>query len=353
MDILVIIYLENNMNKTEYLNALELELIKAEKGEKYRDACMEYASKLIDSGLPVIFDVKHLSLLLGIKHADLVALLILDKDILYRSKEIPKKTGGYRNILMPCVLLKYIQRWILDNILDNISVSKFATGFSKNSSIVLNARKHLGSECILNLDIKDFFPSISVDDIFRIFYYCGYTKELSYTLSKLCTYDGFMPQGAPSSPAISNIRCLNLDKRISLLCEKYYANYTRYADDITISGKSSIIKMLPIIKEIIEAEGFSVNEKKVRVALPHQRQEVTGILINNGKVAVSRKYKRKFYQEIYYCKKYGPAEHQRYIGDKHSYFKEHLYGKAYYIKMIEPDVGQDLLNKLNEIDWDY
>lgn len=341
------------MNKTEYLKDLCEELIKSEKSENYRNACIRYASKLLDSALPVIFDLKHLSLLLGIKHADLVALLNLDKNILYRTKAIPKKNGGYRNILMPCLLLKYIQRWILDNILNNINISVVATGFRKNCSIVHNAEKHIGNECILSLDIKDFFPSICIEDIFRIFYSCGYTKEVSYTLAKLCTYDGIMPQGAPSSPAISNIRCLNLDKRISLLCERYRATYTRYADDITISGNSNITKILPVVRDIIESEGFNVNEKKLRVALPHQRQEITGILINSGKLTIPKKYKKELFKEIYYCKKYGPIEHQRYIGDNHSYFKEHLYGKAYYVKMIEPDVGRDLLNKLNEIDWDY
>ena len=102
------------MNKTEYLKDLCEELIKSEKSENYRNACIRYASKLLDSALPVIFDLKHLSLLLGIKHADLVALLNLDKNILYRTKAIPKKNGGYRNILMPCLLLKYIQLHYLD-----------------------------------------------------------------------------------------------------------------------------------------------------------------------------------------------------------------------------------------------
>ena len=133
---------------------------------------------------------------------------------------MPKKNGGVRIINIPSADLKYIQRWILKYILNNIHVSEHANGFVKSKSILTNAQNHVNSECIVNIDLKDFFPSIEFEQVFKIFKYYGYTKELSYTLAKLCTFQGVLPQGSPASPAITNIICLKLDKRLSSLGEK-------------------------------------------------------------------------------------------------------------------------------------
>ena len=130
------------MNKDDYLRELRNALLNAKKSERYAQLCINYAKRLLDSSLPVIFDKRHLAGLLGMNVSDLVALLYIDSNILYTIREIPKKSGGNRTIVMPCVLLKYIQRWILDNILAHIPVSKYATGFQKGTSILLNAEAH-------------------------------------------------------------------------------------------------------------------------------------------------------------------------------------------------------------------
>lgn len=341
------------MNKDRYICELHNALIETKKSEQYTQLCINYAKRLLDSDLPVIFDKRHLAGLLGMSVSDLAALLYIDSDMLYTSKEIPKKSGGKRTIVMPCVLLKYIQRWILDNILAHIPVSEYATGFQKGTSILLNAEAHTGQDCIINIDLKDFFPTITLENVFRIFYYYGYTKEVSYTLAKLCTFNGVLPQGSPASPSISNICCLKLDKRIALLANSAHAKYTRYADDITLSGPADIVSIIPCIIEIITNEGFTVNERKTRIAFQHQRQEVTGLIVNGRNVRVSKEYKRKLQQQIYYCKRYGPYDHQNHTNDNHAFFKEHLYGKAYFVTMIEPEVGRKMLSALDEVNWDY
>ena len=142
-----------------------------------------------------------------------------------------------------------------------------------------------------------------------------------------------------------------MDKRIQLLCKAYSANYSRYADDITISGSGNLEKIKNLVIGIIRDEGFEINSRKTRILYPHQRQEITGLVVNNGIIKVPKEYKRELRKEIYFCKKYGPTSHQEHIGDEHSFLKEHLYGKAYYIKMIEPTVGEELLSELDEIDW--
>jgi Retron-type reverse transcriptase len=335
-----------------YLKELSQELDK-QSDDVDKQLCLSYAQKLINNNVPVIFDIKHFSLLLGVNQEDLLSILFTADEYLYSKAYIPKRSGGARKLSIPSVDLKYIQSWILNNILENIPISEFAMGFCSGRSIVQNARHHLSKECVINVDLNDFFPSIKMDDIFRIFFYYGYTKELSFCFSKLCCHNGSLPQGSPASPYLSNIICLKLDKRLSLLAKKYDASYSRYADDITISGNKMIKNIMDPLFNIIKDQGFSINTKKTRIQYSHQRQEVTGLIVNGIVEKIPKKYKKKFKQEIYFCQKYGPANHQSKINDKHAFYKEHLYGKAYFIQMVEPELGKKLLKELSQINWGY
>jgi Retron-type reverse transcriptase len=339
------------MEKENYLEELKNELLKHNKDNEFINRCMQYAERLFKANLPVIFDRVHLALLLGIKYAELSTIINCEYNY-YTEYNIAKKSGGQRIIQSPALILKYIQRWILDNILNNLHVSKYANGFCKNKSIVTNAIVHTNKDCVINIDIKDFFPSIDQESIFRIFYYYGYSKDISYVLSKLCTFEGYLPQGSPASPALSNIVCLKLDKRISSLSKKYKCDYTRYADDISISGNKGIKNILNMVTTIINDEGFDLNDKKTRISYKNQRQEVTGLIVNN-KVTVPKKYKKELEQEIYYCIKYGVSDHLSYINCNKSFYKEHLYGKVYFVNSIEPELGKKLLKQLEKISWDY
>mgnify|MGYP005878580941 FL=1 len=341
------------MDKLEYLAALQKELSASGKSDKYAIACCNYASKLLDSGLPVLFDNKHLALVLGIAPIDFGKLLYSINDYCYHEIKIPQKSGETRTLDIPSVDLKYVQKWILVNILNKMHISNYANGFVKNKSILTNAQNHLNSECIVNIDIKDFFPTVTLEQVFRIFKYYGYTKKLSYTLAKLCTYRGILPQGSPASPAITNIICLRLDKRLAALGKKYDASFSRYADDITFSGKKTVAHLLPYAINIIQDEGFLVNLDKTHISFRHQRQEVTGLIVNGDKVHISKQFKKRFRQEIHYCQKYGVQNHLEYINDHHSFYKEHMYGKAYFINMVEPSLGSELLNLLDNIPWEY
>ena len=340
------------MAKNDYID--ELRCLLKENGENEKDilAAVRYAENLLGLNLPVIFDIHHLATLVGVETSDLAHILTYVEEAYYRKTEISKKNGGYREILIPAMRVRLIQRWILNNILYKIPVSNYAEGFRKNHSIVTNAIPHIGKKCIVNMDLKDFFPSITQKQVFQIFYYYGYTTDVSYMLSRLCTYDGYVPQGAATSPYLSNIVCLKLDKRLSLLAGKYNATYTRYADDITFSGGTGLKSIIIPVKNIIQDEGFTINDSKTRIQLWYQHQEVTGINVSGGKISVDKQYKKRIFQEIYYCKKYGPTSHLKHIGCTKNFYKEHMYGKAYYVYMVEPEVGKEILRQLDEIDWD-
>jgi len=345
-------YVKLEDNIMDYINSLKEALIQAGYGKRYQKLCLEYADNLLNNKLPVIFDNKHLSLLMGVDPS-VLGYYILNSDNFYQEYRVPKSNGDYRILSAPSFNLKSIQRWILENILYKYQVSDNANGFVLGKSIKDNAQSHVGKEVVVNIDIKDFFPSITFNRVFYLFYNSGYTKEISYTLTELLTYNEVLPQGSPASPYLANIICNRLDKRLSGLSSKINASYTRYADDITFSGEASIIRYIKTLRNIIESENFSINEDKLRIQKQNSMQEVTGLIVNNS-VKIKRKYKKTLEQHIYYCKKYGVYSHLEHTGAKNkSYFKEYLYGMAAYIKMIEPEKGEYFLSNLDEIKWDY
>lgn len=338
--------------RKKYLSSLDAAIRAEGYGEYYIAKCLRYANRLLQNGLPVIFDTKHLALLIGISVEELCK-MVFAEDRYYSSTRIPKRSGGFRELDIPSPDVKYIQRWILQNILYCMDISDSAFGFQLKRSIVDNAKIHVNKHCIVNLDISDFFPSISFDRVFRIFAYYGYTREMSFILAKLCTFHGKLPQGSPASPCISNICCLKLDARLSSLAKTYKANYSRYADDITFSGDTDLKTIIRVVTPILQEEGFRVNEKKTRIAYHYQRQEVTGLIVNGPTVRISKKYKRSLSQELYYCQKYGVSNHMHHINCDKAFYKEHIYGKLYFINMVEPDEAEKMFAVAESIDWEY
>lgn len=341
------------MEKMKYLNDLKTEMQKQKYSNEYIKKCTTYAEKLLKNNVPVIYNLEHFSLLIGIDKKLLSSVIFSNKEHLYKTIKIPKKVKGYRELSVPISTLKYIQKWILKNILEEIPSSQYVTGFEKKMSIMENAKRHLNKECVINIDLKDFFPSITNQMVYNIFYSLGYTKEMSNMLTTLCTFNKVIPQGAPTSPKLSNLCCRQLDKRIGKLCQKYEATYSRYADDITISGKKNIKNIVKFVKLIIEDEKFQLNDNKTRILYKGQRQEVTGLNLNSGKVTIPKAYKKELQKEIYYCKKYGVSNHLLHIQCNKAFYKEHLYGKAYFINMVEPLKAEKLLKQLDEISWTY
>ena len=254
-----------------------------------------------------------------------------------------------RLITSPSKNLKQRQKWILNYILYNFNAIDCAHGFTKTKSIVTNAKCHVNKKEIGCLDIKDFFPSISAKQIFDVFRNFGYGEELAMELCKLCTYEDCLPQGAPTSPMLSNIVFAPIDSEILQYSKENNLVYTRYADDITISADEDISNHLCEVKKIIQKYGFEINEQKTHIMKDNYRKMVTGLVVTDT-VKVPQKFKRKFRQEIYYCEKFGVEQHLKNIGRKSAVnFKEYMYGKAYFIKMVEEDVGNKFLKELDQI----
>ncbi|MDQ8207876.1 reverse transcriptase domain-containing protein [Coraliomargarita sp. SDUM461003] len=234
----------------------------------------------------------------------------------YKRFQIPKKAGGTRLISAPMPRLKSAQHWILQNIIEKVPMHDAAHGFRAERSILTNAKPHEASDCVINCDLKDFFPNITLPRVYGLFHALGYSKSVSTIFALLCTeppvvdaeLDGetwhiatsvrHLPQGAPTSPGITNLLCRRLDARLTGIAKKHGFTYTRYADDLTFSGsgKNTRIdsrKILWHVRKVVEEEGFIVHPDKVRSMGAGRRQEVTGLTVNE-KVGVSRHDVRNF-----------------------------------------------------------
>ncbi len=328
--------MENN-----YIYRLKTNMLEQGFSPSYIEKCCSYANFLISQNLPVIFDPKHLS-----------QILMLDKLQLdcYHEFEIYTK-GKSRIILAPSQPLKSRQHWILKEILNKLPTNECCHGFVQHRSIKTNAEMHINQTQVLCMDIHNFFPSINIDRVFEVFHSIGYTSKVAQALAQLCTHNDILPQGAPTSPALANIIFSPIDQQILNAISAKNITYTRYADDLTFSATYDIDFIISMISDIINTNGFEINNSKTHLMKSPYRKIITGLVVTDT-VKVPRYFKRKFNQELYYCEKYGVASHlKKCKSNKKINFKEYMYGKAYYIKMIEPDLGERYLRRLDLIIW--
>lgn len=231
------------------------------------DSLLVYAKVLFDKNLPIIYDQEHLSLLLGYDYDYLLA-LCNSQTMFYKQYEIPKKNGAKRLILEPFPNLKDIQTWILKSILEPASVkmvSPQAKAFMPGKNLRDNARFHRNTNVVVALDIHDFFGSVKEKYIYNVFCTMGYKMPVVVMLTKLCTLNGFLPQGAPTSPMLSNMVFSNIDNKIFKYSRKRSIRYTRYADDMTFSGKEiDVENLIRYIRSLIGHRQFVLNEEKTK-----------------------------------------------------------------------------------------
>jgi RNA-directed DNA polymerase len=305
-----------------------------------------YAKKLYDKNLTIIFSPNHFAHLVGYKLSFLYR--IANSQIhFYRTFEIPKKNGQLRKISEPLPSLKEIQKWILENILEKCEISPYAKAFIKNRSIRENARFHSNQEILLTLDIRDFFQSIKSKSIYKIFVNLGYTKNLSVLLTNICTLNGELPQGAPTSPYLSNLFFKRIDSRIFGFTNKHKIRYTRYADDMTFSGDFEPGMVINFIKKILSNYNLEINDEKIRVRKKHQQQEVTGIVVNNKLMQSPKSLRKEIRKEMYYIEKYGLDSHLEKINCYKANYVKHLLGLINFVHFVNPkDTYADKYKKL-------
>jgi len=289
----------------------------------------------------------------------------------YHFRWLKKRSAGWRLIESPKSTLKSLQHKILREILDRVSVHPTAHGFAAGRSILTNAQPHAGQDVLLKFDLSNFYATVCFARVVAIFRRLGYSREAAIWLASLTTscvpYNlGFqeqgpyalsvylsrhLPQGAPTSPALANLSAFGLDVRLSGLANSFGANYTRYADDLTFSGSSEfghgLRTFIPLTQKIIRQEWFNLNYAKRKILRAHQRQVVTGVVVND-KPNINRREFDLLKAILTNCQRHGPSTQNRHdIAD----FYHHLQGRIAHVSMLNLDRGQRLTELFARIDW--
>ena len=263
----------------------------------------------------------------------------------YRKAKLPKKNGGFRNLSVPDEVLKSIQRQIAEVLLIHSPTSRYAKAYRFGSSTLRNAKHHVGKQVVLKLDILHFFDSIRYSTVKdKVFPEEIYAEPLRILLTMLCYHKDALPQGAPSSPAITNIILYEFDEQIGRWCRERGIAYTRYCDDMTFSGAFDPAEVIRFVRLELKKMGFLLNEQKTRIQRPGQQQTVTGIVVNE-KLGIPADYRRKLRQELYYCRKFGIQEHLQKTGLEipENTYRMQLLGKVNYVLQVHPD-DKDMLD---------
>jgi len=309
-------------------------------------------------GLPVFSNENDLAQAIGIPLKELRFLSFSRKVSAvshYRKFYIPKKSGGKRLISAPMPRLKSVQYWILENIFNKVAIHPAVHGFALQRSIISNAQPHIGKAVVVNIDVKDFFPSVHYKRVKGLLQQLGFSEKIAVILALLCTeaiteevtIDGqnyfvqkgnrVLPQGTPTSPAITNILCYKLDKRLQGLANKNQCSFTRYADDITFSfdnAQTNAQQLVWRIKKVLTDEGFTVHPDKIRIMRKGAHQEVTGIVVNE-KAGIPRKKLRQFRAVLHRLK----TEEANELKWGNGNLTSAVMGYANFVKMVKPAQG--------------
>lgn len=292
----------------------------------------------------------------------------------YRYRWIAKRSGGARLIEAPKAILAHAQRTVLRNVLNRVPPHTAAHGFVAGRSVVTAARPHVGADVVIRLDLDAFFASVPVGRVFETLCSLGYHRSVAHRITGLVTnvvpagvlaaapvapsarVDRLLrhvhvPQGAPTSPAVANLAAYGLDRRLTALADTFDATYTRYADDLTISGGGELDRrvgrFLALVRAVVLDEGFRLNDRKTHVMRPSQSQRVLGVVVNE-RLNVLRRDLDRLRAELHEARTKGPAvANRRGVVD----YRSHLRGRIEWVRQLNPDRAAKLHASFERIDW--
>jgi retron-type reverse transcriptase len=267
-------------------------------------------------------------------------------DGLYHTYKLPKRRGGTRTITVPDLRLRHLQRRIADRLLGEVPLHSAAHGFRAKHSIVSNATPHVGNAMVVNLDVRNFFPSTSRDLVWKALRRsvpAGMSDGAFNLLVDVCCYDGALPIGAPSSPVLANIVLSPVDAALSKAATRFDLQYTRYADDLTFSGHDDAKRIIPFVAKVLGDYGFVIEPKKINIFRRGRRQIVTGLVVNE-RVNVARYVRRRLRAAVHRrCQGQAPSWHGRDMGDAE------LLGRIAALGAVRPEEAAELRAQVREV----
>jgi RNA-directed DNA polymerase len=341
--------------------------------------------------LPPILSLKHLARHVRVSYGFLRAVVARRRDEAYKVFKVRKLSGGDRTVCVPEPQLCRTQRWITDHILSKISPHPSSFAYFPGSSPLKCASMHCGCNWLIKLDIREFFESISEIQAYRIFSGLGYIPLVAFELARICTrigslpekhhsrvwqaypgkyrtildyslqapgWLGHLPQGAPTSPMLSNLAMHHFDKEVQDLSDERGLHYTRYSDDLIFSTSSirltrqRLSSFVSAVFKIMESTGLRPHTAKTVVAPPGARKVVLGLLVDRDLPRLSREFRSRLRQHFYFVEKYGSQAHAcKRNFDSVWGLKHHLQGILSYARQIDPEFVQPYFSRFKKIDW--
>lgn len=337
--------------------------------------------------LPVLLTLGHLANRTRVPYDHLRDLIARNTEQpAYRTFRISKRSGGTRMICVPGPQLKKVQAWLTQHILNKVSPHIASHAFAPGSSIADCARQHVGARWLVKLDIADFFGSITEIQVFHVFRWFGYSDLVSFELARLCTtvphasakhsmkawqvrfprrqiryYSekliGRLPQGAPSSPMLANLVMRVADDKLQSLADSNGLVYTRYSDDITFSTKAEFSReqAKTVVRQataILKCQGLFPNRSKTTIVHPGARRVVLGLLVDSDQPRLSRVFRDRLRQHLYYLETRGIMAHVEARGfDSAGGLYRHLRGLIDYANMVDQPYALQQLLRLQAIPW--
>lgn len=369
------------------------ELVRRDFAPDYITTLESQYRTLSAQSVPVVFTLMHLSVLSGVEWDVLRSVVKrLNPGADYKVYPKRKRSGGTRWITVPAPQLQVVQNWIAHTILSSAGamakVHPAATAYSKGSTILKNAQPHAGAPWILRIDIQSFFESVSERQVYHAFRALGYNALLSFEMARICTrvipsnpekqhrreiqarwqekrsardvgpypttQIGHLPQGAPTSPMLSNLIAAPIDKQIQAVADSHGAVYTRYADDLALSfssgPKERIEQILTTLRRILGEHGFALNRKKTRILGPGARKIVTGLLVNSASPRLPRGFKVHLSAALYQLENRGIADCANWMRSKHPLsYLDHLGGLIQFAHSVEPEFAKEMFARIEAV----
>lgn len=338
---------------------------------------LQYISFSDSTGAPPILTLNHLAQLSGCHYPKLRDVVIRSRKC-YTNFKIRKRRGGFREISVPDHDLLVVQKWIHENVLSIFPVHSRAFAYVKGRSAIDMARLHAGCRWLIKIDLENFFGNISEKHVYKVFRALGYNNLLSFELARICTYVpvsysatdfgqvysisgyqpgplGVLPQGAPTSPALSNLVARELDVRLTSVSARYGIVYSRYADDLAFStrariGRGVVLDFLRTVRSEIERFPFRVNDEKTSVLGPGSRRILLGLLVDTEQPRLTRGFLNRVEMHLYYAEKWGIAGHamKRGFDDPVGLYR-YLEGLVSYIRSVDSERGDCLQARLRSL----
>ena len=352
--------------------------------EKSIGAALDQASAVEKAGFPAILTLRHLAHRMDFDYRLLRSFVAAKPGEFYREFVIRKRGGGGRSIAVPEARLMAVQRWIAREILVKLPVHPSSHAYSKGSDIQRCAEQHVSAGWLIKLDLHDFFPTISELNVYEVFRKVGYQQLVSFELARLCTkcwqtpptdegkwlvpnalnrgveayyrtHMAYLPQGAPTSPMLSNQVFRPMDERLKALADDHGLVYTRYSDDLNFSTSSNALDRarasacVVAVGNAVRAGGFRLHSRKISISPPGARKLVLGLLVDRDRPRLHRNFRDRVRDHVRGIERFGLAAHA-----KHRRFEalsgliSHVEGLLRFAGHIDPSFADPLRRRLRE-----